>query len=65
VLICAAYLQINRVLDHGEMKEALIDLGLFKTEQNLAVLFRQLDKDMSGTLDFEASNLTNILVVSV
>jgi Ca2+-binding EF-hand superfamily protein len=58
------YLQINRVLDHGEMKEALLDLGLFKTEQNLEVLFRQLDKDTSGTLDFEASTLTNILVVT-
>ena len=46
------------------MKEALFDLGLFKTEQNLVVLFRQLDKDTSGTLDFEASTLTNILVVT-
>jgi Ca2+-binding EF-hand superfamily protein len=42
------------------MKEALIDLGLFTTEQNLDVLFRQLDKDQSGTLDFEASNLTKV-----
>jgi hypothetical protein len=42
------------------MKEALIDLGLFTTEQNLDVLFRQLDKDQSGTLDFEARNLTEV-----
>jgi hypothetical protein len=45
------------------MKEALIKLGLFTTEQNFDVLFRQLDKDMSGTLDFEARNLTKVLVV--
>ena len=57
------YSRINRVLDQWEMKEALIKLGLFTTEQNFDVLFRQLDKDMSGTLDFEARNLTKVLVV--
>lgn len=48
-LACRDY----RTLDHEEMKEALLKMGLFTTQQNFDILFRQLDKDSSGTLDFE------------
>lgn len=53
--ICAMHVQDNRTLDHGEMQEALVKMGLFTTQENFDILFRQLDKDMSGTLHFEAS----------
>ena len=43
----------NGALDPSELKMALLDLGLFRSQQDFERLFIELDADKNGELDWE------------